>query len=355
MHLDVEVSRDEYEDMIHGLLDTTLDSVSQALEDAHLLPSDLDGILLVGGSTRTPMVSRLLEHKCGIEPRQEIHPDLCVALGAGVLASRLAGHDVDRVLVDVSPFSFGPSYIGFQAGGMYPHCYHPIIRRNTPLPVTRTDSYGTTHPGQTCVEMKIYQGDDEDALKNIHVGKVEMEGLRKSNHLIEVLCTMKLDLDGILHVTAIEKDTGKSARVSIVDAIQERTSDQIATSRRDLETLFGGRRSDRTGHTAAGVEASSQDSDDGDATAETEIEVVGSAPPVDRSSVIEGAETELRAQVLELVAHSRALLPRMHAEDLEETTELIERIEIALVARDEDALQEAATSLRELIFFVEGR
>src|SRR5206468_4233373 len=84
--------------------DQTLDSASRALSDAGLIPSALDEVLLVGGSTRTPLVVQLLEQMCHKTPRQDLHPDLCVALGAGVLASRTAGHDVQRVLVDVSPF-----------------------------------------------------------------------------------------------------------------------------------------------------------------------------------------------------------------------------------------------------------
>jgi molecular chaperone DnaK len=167
LHLDLELSRSEYEEMIRPLIESTLDSVSKALSDARKSPGDLDAILLVGGSTRTPMISRRLQELTNLEPRQDVHPDLCVALGAGVLASRLAGHDVERVLVDVSPFSFGPSYLGERGGFPYPHCYHPIIHRNTPLPVTRTDSYCTAHPYQTVVEIEIYQGEDEDALKNI--------------------------------------------------------------------------------------------------------------------------------------------------------------------------------------------
>src|SRR5205085_2256795 len=79
-------------------------------------------------------------------------------------------HEVERVLVDVSPFSFGPSYLAERGGFPYPHCYHPIIHRNTPLPVTRTDGYWTAHPHQTTVQIEIYQGEDEDALKNILVG-----------------------------------------------------------------------------------------------------------------------------------------------------------------------------------------
>ncbi len=149
VHLEVELSRSEYEDLIRPLVESTLDSVSKALDDAGKTASDLDAALLVGGSTRTPLVARVLEDRTGLEPQQDIHPDLCVALGAGVLASRLAGREVERVLVDVSPYSFGPSYLGERDGQPYPHCYHPIIQRNTPLPVTRTDLYTTSYPYQT--------------------------------------------------------------------------------------------------------------------------------------------------------------------------------------------------------------
>src|SRR6516162_3473450 len=92
LHLEMEISRDEYESMIRPLVESTLDSVSKALQDSGKKPGDMDAILLVGGSTRTPLVTNLLVAHTGLEPRQDVHPDLCVALGAGVLASRLAGH-----------------------------------------------------------------------------------------------------------------------------------------------------------------------------------------------------------------------------------------------------------------------
>ena len=110
------LSRDQYEALIRPLVESTLDSASKALQDAGKKPGALDAILLVGGSTRTPLISHLLTERTGLEPRQEVHPDLCVALGAGVLASRLAGHDIERVLVDVSPYSFGVSYLGERGG-----------------------------------------------------------------------------------------------------------------------------------------------------------------------------------------------------------------------------------------------
>src|SRR5437016_12654170 len=181
--------------MILPLVESTLDSVSRALDDAGKKPSELATILLVGGSTRTPLVSRMLQERTGLEPRQDVHPDLCVALGAGVLASRLAGHEVQRVLVDVSPYSFGPSYLGDRGGVLYPHCYRPIIHRNTPLPITRTESYWTAAPYQKVVQLEIYQGEDEDALKNILVGDFRVDGLQHTEEPNEVLSQMSLDAE----------------------------------------------------------------------------------------------------------------------------------------------------------------
>src|SRR5713226_7294465 len=204
LHLDIEMSRDEYEALIRPLVESTLDSTSKALQDAGKMPDALDAILLVGGSTRTPLISALLTERTGLQARQEVHPDLCVALGAGVLASRLAGHAIERVLVDVSPYSFGVSYLGERGGVPYPHCYRPIIPRNTPLPLTRTERYATSYPFQTEVHLQVYQGDDEDALKNILVGDFRAQGLTPMEEPNEILCRMRLDLDGILEVTAVE-------------------------------------------------------------------------------------------------------------------------------------------------------
>ena len=197
MHLDLEISREEYERLIRQLVESTLDSVHRALVDAGKRPDDVDEILLVGGATRTPLVPELLREKTGLVPRQEVHPDLCVALGAGILAARLAGRDIDRVLVDISPYSFGPSYLGLYDGRPYEHCYHPIIARNTPLPASRTDRYSTVVDNQEVCEVAIYQGDDPNALNNILVGRFKIENLSAVPAGNEILCRMDLDLDGI--------------------------------------------------------------------------------------------------------------------------------------------------------------
>ncbi len=356
LHLELEIARGEYEDMIRPLVDSTLDSVSKALADAAKRPGDLDAILLVGGSTRTPLVSRLLQERTGLEPRQDVHPDLCVALGAGVLASRLAGHAVERVLVDVSPYSFGPSYLGERGGFPYPYCYHPIIKRNTPLPLTRSESYYTAHPNQKEVTVQIYQGEDEDALKNILVGDFGIAGLTPMDGPNEVVCRMSLDLDGILRVSAIEKRTGKSQQVTIANAMQAKSSGEIEAARKRVEELYASRRGssdedpigfefeeplpdvfrqDAPPYALIGGEAGGNGSTDG-----------GNTLPVD------SAWPEARREAHELIERSRRLLDKMHNDDREEAIDLHERV---AAANDAKALTDAMKALKEFLFFVEGR
>ena len=329
VHLDLEVSREEYEDLIRHLIEGTLDSVHQALADAGKRPDQVDDILLVGGATRTPLISRLLEEKTGLVPRQDLHPDLCVALGAGVLAARLAGHEVDRVLVDISPYSFGPSHLGFRHGIPYEHCYHPIIARNTPLPVSRTDSYFTIVDNQEAWRVSIYQGDDPDALNNILVGQFLIEGLSRVPAGNEILCRMDLDLDGILRVTATEKRTGLAKHITIEGATTALSEDEIAQARHRTAELFGDEDEDDLDADEAVVEGEFTDTGDG---RDHRVRI-----------------SEARA----LLERSRRLLDKMTAEDREEAIALHEQLEAAMGAQDWDHLREASTDLADLLFYVE--
>jgi molecular chaperone DnaK (HSP70) len=343
LHLEMEISRTDYEALIRPLVESTLDSVSKALQDSGRKPGDMDAVLLVGGSTRTPLVFNLLTERMGIEPRQDVHPDLCVALGAGVLASRLAGRDVDRVLVDVSPYSFGVSFLGERGGFPYPHCYKPIIHRNTPLPLTRTERFYTSHPYQTQVDIEVYQGDDDDALKNILVGDFTIEGLTEMDDLNEILCRMRLDLDGILEVTSQEKSTGKSKRITIANAMQAKTPEEIAAGRKRIQELFesrsGGFDDDPNGEFGMNGEIPEDRAE--------EVESPGAA--ADRTALPGEAEAE------SLMARSRKLLERMHEEDREDAIDLHERIEEAIESGDAATLAAASRELTELLFFMEGQ
>jgi len=347
LHLELEITREQYESMIRSLLQQTLESVSKALADARKAPSDLDAILLVGGSTRTPLVTEMLQQRTGLTPREEIHPDLCVALGAGVLASRLAGHEVERVLVDVSPYSFGVSYLGERGGIPYPHCYKPIIRRNSPLPITRTERFYTSHPYQEEVEVRVYEGEDEDAVRNILVGDFEVRGLTPMRDPNEVLCRMSLDLDGILHVTAIEKRSGLSKHITIARALETKSEVEIAAARKRLEALYSTWESEEEG-----ADEKEEGEDEETIANEHSLQAL---PAPSESSMEEDTWSELASEGKQLIDRSRRLLEQMHEEDREEAIDLNAQIESALGENDAAALKQAAHDLRELLFFVEGR
>ena len=149
------------------------------LADADVRPSQLDRILMVGGSTRIPRIAALLAERLGQEPHGEVDPDLCVALGAAVQAGIEMGQDMPAVLVDITPYTFGTSAVGELYGMPYAHQYGPLIRRNAKLPATRTEVFFTVHDDQDAVEIKVYQGEDPDALKNVEIGTFRIVGLNR--------------------------------------------------------------------------------------------------------------------------------------------------------------------------------
>src|SRR5437588_1878473 len=162
LHLSTEISRDDYEDMIRPLMDRTMDCVQRALNDSHLTGSAINKVVLVGGSTRTPLVTRLLEERLGQPAHQEVNPDLCVAMGAAIQAGLIAGIDVGAVLVDITPHSLGIKCLDVVHGYDFPFRFAPILRRNTPLPASRSEVFSTVYDRQESVEIDVYQGEADD-------------------------------------------------------------------------------------------------------------------------------------------------------------------------------------------------
>jgi molecular chaperone DnaK (HSP70) len=329
-HLERELDRASYESAITHLVDRTLASINRALTDARKSAADIDGILLAGGATRTPLISEMLESRFGLLPHQDVHPDLCVALGAGVLAARQSGHQLERVLVDISPYSFGPSYLGEKDGDLYTHCYRPVIRRNSPLPASRTESYHTVHDGQDAVDLQIFQGDDPDALNDILVGEFRIEGLADAPAGNEILCRMDLDLDGILRVTAIEKATGLSRQVVIERATTALSDDEIRASRARLASLIAG--------------------DDEDL--EEDLDEDLDEDLRDRAGEPASSRFEAARAVL---TRSRAALSAMNPDDREEAIGLHESLEAAMEQGKDDEVTRLAGELTDLLFYVEAR
>jgi len=210
-HLEREILRENYEELIRPLLKKTLDCIHRCLKDASLLPMDIDKVILVGGSSRTPLVHELITQEIGIEPRYEINPDLIVAMGASIQGAAIAGQKTSSILVDITPYTFGTSAMAVYEGVERLDVYIPVIKRNTPLPVNKGEFFYTVHDNQEEVNVKIFQGEAPLVDDNIFIGNFCIEGLSKVEAGNKILLTLELDINGILEVTAEEwKKHGKT-------------------------------------------------------------------------------------------------------------------------------------------------
>jgi len=236
LHLNRELVREEMEAWIEDLVKSTLEPVDVALKDAGMEPQDLDRVLLVGGSTRMPMVARLVRERLKQEPRAEVNPDECVALGAAVQGAIIAGEDIDAVLVDIAPYSLGIEVVEYRHGTLIQDVYSVLIPRNTAIPTSRTERYSTVYPGQDSVHIKVYQGESRTASKNTLLDDFTLENLpAKPNQLTEVLVNFNYDINGIVQVTARCRESGQEKSIT-VKAARERLSDEdIEAAREALE------------------------------------------------------------------------------------------------------------------------
>ena len=240
LHLETELEREAFEDLIRPLLRDTLSAIDRALEDAGLQVGDLDRAILVGGSTRIPLVQELVEEHLPGVAVNSFEPDRCVALGAALQAAVLNGEAVDTFLVDVTPHSLGVATAMETDGGLVPNIFSTIIPRNTVIPVTRSRLYYTLHDNQSLVRIEVSQGENLNAQDNVPLGSFDVEGLplkRAGDVTIEV--QFSFDLNGILTVTASETSSGRQEQLVVNDAGTQRlASHQLERSRDALESLF---------------------------------------------------------------------------------------------------------------------
>jgi molecular chaperone DnaK len=242
-HLDLEILRADYEEMISPLLEKTIECLHQALNDAKLAPRDINKIMLVGGATRTPLVHRLLSERIHLEPRFEIDPDLIVAMGATIQAGVLAGQSKHSILVDITPHTLSTTALSFSEDFGRLVCV-PIIARNTPIPTGKSEMFATLIDGQKMVEVTAYQGEKQYPEENTFIGKFMIEGLADVPAGNAIVIRFDIDLNGMLKVTASEKATGLSRVVTMdtrgkstlpIDEVRRNVSSLV-----DQEQLTGG-------------------------------------------------------------------------------------------------------------------
>ncbi len=240
LHIQREIEREEFEGLISDLLDGTLDAIDQALTDANLEAGDLDRVLLVGGSTRIPAVWSLITEHLEREPHSEIDPDAAVALGAAVQAGIVGGEEIDAILVDVTPFSLGIETATFRGGRIKDDHFVPLIRRNTAVPVQKSEMFNTIFPGQQAIHVKVYQGESSVASQNVLLGDFMFDELKpnRSDGLTEVTVNFQLDINGILNVTVIDRAGRKQVSEQMKASRQRLSPEDIAQSQAKLSLTY---------------------------------------------------------------------------------------------------------------------
>ena len=207
-HLDVDLTRAKFEQLIGDLVQKTVEPVKQALKDAGLNASDINHVLLVGGSTRVPAVIETVKNLLGKEPDKTLNPDECVALGAAVQGAVLTGEAKDVVLLDVTPLTLGIETLGGIAT--------KLIERNTTIPTRKSQIFSTAADNQTSVEIHVVQGERQFARDNFSLGRFQLTGIPSAPRgMPQIEVTFDIDANGIVHVSAKDLGTGHEQSMTI--------------------------------------------------------------------------------------------------------------------------------------------
>ena len=231
-HLVVKLSRAKLESLVEELVNRSMEPVKQALKDAGLSPSEINEVILVGGQTRMPMVQRKVADFFGKEPRKDVNPDEAVAIGASIQGGVLAGDVKDVLLLDVTPLTLGIETMGGVAT--------PLIEKNTTIPTKKSQIFSTAEDNQTAVTIHVVQGERKQASGNKSLGRFDLADIPPAPRgMPQIEVTFDLDANGILHVSAKDKATGKEQSIRITASgglSEEEIEKMVADAEANAET-----------------------------------------------------------------------------------------------------------------------
>ena len=310
--LRLELSRQKYEDDIHLLLKKTIGCCAQCLNDAGIKASDLGRILLVGGSSRTPLVYELLQQSFNVEVGHEINPDLVVAYGAALQAASIAGLETSGILLDITPHNLGIAAVGGFGGMMF----STLIKRNTPLPAQQAKLYHTHHDEQDAAMIQVYQGAFENLEQNTFLGELMITDLSPVPRGNQIIVDFRLNLNGMLEVTALEKQTGLEKKT----LFDTHGSDSAI----DLET------------TTQRINELSQDETSSPETTESSQETASDPT---------GKLKQRAGKLLQKAT--------IDDDDKDEINECLAQLEAAVTAQQDSEIEQWSSKLEDILFFLE--
>lgn len=338
VNVNIEISRIEFEELIEDLVDKTFEAVEQALVESKFKPNDIDEILLVGGSSRIPVITSKMKELFSITPRKDLSPELCVALGAGIQGAIISGIDIGVILIDITPYTFGTSALKDDMG--FTETYVPIIYKNSSLPAKGSKVFYTITNNQKSIKITIFQGEDPDPKKNILIGKGLMTGLAEVPAPNEIVFTFHIDLNGLLHCIAEEKVTGFKKELKIENAFEiasENEKPHIEKEVLDLEKNDYYDDDDEEDY----LDIEDDDDDDDDKT-------------IDNVEYYENEDTlNIDGKAKELLDRAKKVLNDINENDKKVLNEKIDKLIEASNSNDEKKIDKLINEIEDILFYLE--
>jgi len=340
VNLDLEVSRYEYEALISNLVEKTIECVDEAIRDSGINLNQIDELILVGGSTRTPLVQNRLRDEFHREPKWAVNPDLAVALGAATQAAIQQGYDVGPVLIDVATHTLG---IEALTGSRYEPelVFAPILRRNSPLPAKYEDLFQTMTLQQGAVDIQVFQGEVSQLSRNRLIGSFRLDGLNAAKNADgEILVRFELTLDGILKVTAIERKTGIMQTLKIDNALSQMGEVEGVSSEDRLKDLFG--------------QSQGFQSFDIGVTEDPDVEDSGKGRELRFDSKPDTQATlPSQSKMKQLISRAKSIRLKVSGDDADDIDRLIELIEDAEINGGHELMPGLEAELDDLLFYLQ--